>query len=39
MVTSNFNPLVPNAPFPYPLKTSESLKVLLKKTVYWEQMG
>ena len=37
-----FNPLVPNAPFLYPLKTSKNLMVLFSggtERVHWEQMG
>ena len=38
------NPSVPNAPFIYPLKTSENLTVFWcfqgsRERVYWEQMG
>ena len=31
------NPFVPNAPFRYPLKTSENCKG--RERVHWEQMG
>ena len=37
------NPFVPNAPFLYPLKTSENRSFLIfsegRKRVHWEQMG
>ena len=39
----HFNPFVPNAPFPYPLKTPENLSFLMfsgvTETVYREQIG
>ena len=38
-----FKPVVPNAPFLYPLKTSENLMVLMfsggRERVHWEQIG
>ena len=38
-----FNPFVPNAPFLYPLKTSENLTVFLflggRESMHWEQMS
>ena len=41
---TSFNPFVPNAPFLYPLKTSENLKVFLmfsggRERVHWEKMS
>ena len=39
-----FNPFVPNAPFLYPLKTSENLTIFLcfqggRERVHWERIG
>ena len=34
---NKINPFVPNAPFLYPLKTSENLEG--RERVHWEQMG
>ena len=33
------NPFVPNAPFFYPLKTSENMFSGGREGVYWEQMS
>ena len=44
VIQISINPFVPNAPFLYPLKTSESLTVLwcfqgVEKGLHWERMG
>ena len=43
-ISAHINPFVPNAPFLYPLKTSENLNVFpmfseSRERVHWEQMG
>ena len=37
-LSNNINPFVPNAPFLYPMKTSENRKVFCLQRVHWEQM-